>query len=179
MCLQTVLSELYRIGSEVDHATKTIQDKIASVMDNYCQTNFAAVSDTMLHFPWLAKRYLFMLMSAWNEKPSAVGQVISSIRKLAGITGSISASVVGDPLQEELLGGMNRLKELNDQYSCYSVTDITQDIVQGLPPLPDGERLAEGDDDDDDDFDDPDVLLGSRCGHTCFTQTAATLETLQ
>ena len=155
--LQTVLSELNRIGSEVDHATKTIQEKIASVTDNYRQTDFAAVNDTLLRFPWLAKRYLFMLMSAWNEKLSAVGQVISTMKKLAGIMGSNSASVVGDPLQEELLAGMNRLKELNDQYSRYSVTDITQDIAQGLPRLPDGEHLAEGDEDDE--FDDPDVSL--------------------
>ena len=117
------------------------------------------MNDTLLRFPWLTKQYLFMLMSAWNEKLSAVRQVTSTTKKLAGVMGSNSSSVVGDPLQEELLGGMICLKELNGQYSRYSVTDITQDIAQGLPRLPDGERLAEGDDDDD--FDDPDVSLGS------------------
>ena len=81
-------------------------------------------------------------MSAWNGKLSTVGQAISMMKKLAGIMNSNSASVVGDPLQEELLGGMNHLKELSGQYSHYSVTDITQDIAQGLPRIPDGERLT-------------------------------------
>ena len=140
--LQTVLLKLNRIGSEVDHATETIQAKIASVTDNYRQTDFAAVNDTLLHFPWPAKRNLFLLMSAWNGKLSTVGQVISMMKKLASIMGSNSASVVGGPLQEELFGGMNHLKELNGQYSHYSVTDTTQDIAQGLPRLRDGERLT-------------------------------------
>jgi 1-phosphatidylinositol-3-phosphate 5-kinase len=136
--LQTVLSELNRIGSEVDLAAKTLQEKIASVSDS-CRKSDEVQS--VLRFPGLAKRYLFMVMSAWNEKLTATGQAMSAMKKLAGVVGTNP----GDPLQEELLEGMRRLKELNEQYARYDVIDINQI----LPNIPNPNVF-----DDDDDFDD-------------------------
>ena len=46
------------------------------------------------------------------------------------------------PASRRALGRHEPSKELNGQYSHYSVTDITQDMAQGLPRLPDGERLT-------------------------------------
>lgn len=151
--LQTVLSELNRIGSEVDHAAKTLQEKIASVTESFCQTNELCLSVSLLRFPWLAKRYLFMLMSAWNEKLSAAGQAISAMKRLAGGSNVNAAAVVSDPLHDELLEGIKRLQELNERYSRYNVTDINQ----SLPSLPFGNVLADGDFDDE--FDDPDTSI--------------------
>jgi hypothetical protein len=89
---QTVVSELNRIGSEVDHAAKMTMANEAS-----------------LRFPWLARQYFFMLTSAWNEKLSAPGQAISAIKKLAptaaqsgdGGIGSNASAVVGGPHADE------------------------------------------------------------------------------
>lgn len=64
-----------------------------------------------------------------------------------------AAAVVGDPLQDELLEGMKRLKDLNEQYSRYNVTDITH----SLPSLPGGNVQADGDYDDE--FDDADTSM--------------------
>ena len=150
--LQTVLSELNKVGSEVDHAAKTLQEKIASVTDSFRQTDDGAVNDTILRFPWIAKRYIFMLMTSWNEKLRAAGQAISAMKKLSRVLGN-AAAVVGDPLQDELLEGLKRLKQLNEQYSRYNVTDITQ----SLPSLPGGAAQADGDYDDE--FDDPENAM--------------------
>lgn len=143
--LQTVLSELNRIGSEVDLAAKTLQEKIASVSDSFRQSDEV---DTVLKFPGLAKRYLFMLMSSWNEKLTATGQAMSAMKKLAGVVGTNP----GDPLQDELLEGMKRLKELNEQYARYNVVDINQI----LPSIPNPNVF----DDDDELFDEqPDTAI--------------------
>lgn len=161
--LQTVLSELNRIGSEVDHAAKTLQEKIASVSDK-CRRkdDDAMANEALLRFPWFARRYLFMLTSAWNEKLSAAGQAISAMKKLAasaaqngegGIGPNVSA-VVGDPHADELLEGMKRLRQLNEHYARYNLTDITQ----VLPSLP-GSAGVQQDGEDDDEFEDPDSTI--------------------
>jgi hypothetical protein len=161
--LQTVLSELNRIGSEVDHAAKTLQEKIASVSDK-CRRkdDDAMANEALLRFPWFARRYLFMLTSAWNEKLSAAGQAISAMKKLAasaaqsgegGIGPNVSA-VVGDPHADELLEGMKRLRQLNEHYARYNLTDITQ----VLPSLP-GSAGVQQDGEDDDEFEDPDSAI--------------------
>jgi hypothetical protein len=161
--LQTVLSELNRIGSEVDHAAKTLQEKIASVSDK-CRRkdDDAMANEALLRFPWFARRYLFMLTSAWNEKLSAAGQAISAMKKLAataaqngegGIGPNVSA-VVGDPHADELLEGMKRLRQLNEHYARYNLTDITQ----VLPSLP-ANAAVQQDGEDDDEFEDPDSAI--------------------
>jgi hypothetical protein len=158
--LQTVLSELNSIGSEVDHAAKTLQEKIASVSDE-CRREWI-VDEALFRFPWFARRYLFTLMSAWNEKLSITGQAISAMRKLAsssssrhdGVIGPSVVAGVSDQHNEELTESMNRLRQLNDHYARYNVTDITQ----VLPVVP-RDSTMELDDDYDDEFDDPDLSI--------------------
>lgn len=136
--LQTVLSELNMIGSEVDHAAKTLQEKIASVSDKCRESEHetGVVNEALFRFPWYSRRYLFMLTSAWNEKLSAAGQALAAMRKLARVTD------VGEGT-EDLIEGMRRLQRLNEVYSQYNVTDITT----VMPTLPGTDR-AEVDDDD-------------------------------
>jgi hypothetical protein len=158
--LQTLVSELNRIGSEVDHAAKTLQEKIASVSDKCSKEDDSVVSDALFRFPWFARRYLFMLTSAWNEKLSAAGQAIVAMKKLASSASQRSDSVmgpnvpaiVGDPNTEELHEGMRRLRQLHEVYSRYNITDITT----VLPIIP-GNSKAEIEYDDD--FEDPDGTI--------------------
>ena len=154
--LQTLLLELNRIGSEVDHAAKTLQEKIASVSDKCSKDGEVVVSDALLRFPWFARRYLFMLTSAWNEKLSAAGQALVAMKKLASsasqrndsVMGPNVPTIVGDPNNDELHEGMRRLRQLHEVYSRYNITDIST----VLPIIP-GSSKAEL---DDDDFEDPD-----------------------
>ena len=157
--LQTVVGELNRIGSEVDHAAKTLQEKIASVSDKCSKEDDGVVSDALFRFPWFARRYLFMLTSAWNEKLSAAGQAIVAMKKLASSASQRSDSVmgpnvaiVGDPNTEELHEGMRRLRQLHEVYKGYNITDITT----VLPIIP-GNSKAEIEYDDD--FEDPDGTI--------------------
>lgn len=147
--LQTVFSELNRIAAEVDHVARALQDKVASVIEEYRRRNDNHVSEALLRFPWIARRYLFMLTSAWNEKLSAAGQAITAMRKIASATSSrnegIGPAVVGDIYNEELLDSMNRLRVLNERLSSYNVTDINQ----ALPSLPAGEQYQHDEYDDD------------------------------
>lgn len=146
--LQTVFSELNRIGAEVDHVARTLQDKVASVIEEYRRQDDNTVSEALLRFPWIARRYLFMLTSAWNEKLSAAGQAITAMRKIASATSSrnegIGPAVVGDIYNEELLDSMNRLRVLNERFSAYNVSDINQ----ALPSLHTGEVHQDEYDDD-------------------------------
>lgn len=156
--LQTVLSELNMIGSEVDHAAKTLQEKIASVSDK-CQSNGGIVQEALYRFPWYSRRYLFMLTTAWNDRLSAAGQALGAMRKLAESRtvgrGEIVGPSIGDATAEDLMEGMRRLRMLNEMYSQYNVTDIST----MLPTLPGGREVE-----DDDEFEDPDsaVEFGDR-----------------
>ena len=134
--LQTVLSELNMIGSEVDHAAKTLQEKIASVSDKCREREAGAINEALFRFPWYSRRYLFMLASAWNEKMSAAGQALAAMRKLARVTDMGEGT-------EDLIEGMRRLQRLNEVYSQYNVTDITT-VMPNLP----GTDSADVDDDD-------------------------------
>jgi hypothetical protein len=147
---------LNRIGSEVDHAAKTLQEKIASVSDK-CRRkdDDAMANEALLRFPWFARRYLFMLTSAWNEKLSAAGQAISAMKKLAATaaqSGEGGWSKLGGPSAK--LEGMKRLRQLNEHYARYNLTDITQ----VLPSLPASAGVQQ-DGEDDDEFEDPDSAI--------------------
>jgi 1-phosphatidylinositol-3-phosphate 5-kinase len=154
--LQTVLSELNSIGSEVDHAAKIVQEKLNSISDKFIRQD-EPVSEALLRFAWFTRRYLFMLTNAWNEKLSITGQAITAMRRIAGsashrhdgVMGPNVTAVVGDPYNEELTESMNRLRQFNEQYERYSISDLSQ----VLPTLPDSEEGADGEYDDD--FDDP------------------------
>lgn len=156
--LQTVVSELNRISSEVDHAAKTLQEKIASVSDKCSKDKDGVVSDALLRFPWFARRYLFMLTSAWNEKLSAAGQAIVAMKKLASSSTQrndslVGPNVVGDQNHDELNEGMRRLRQLHEVYSRYNITDITT----VLPIIPGNNSKTEIEFDDD--FEDPDGAI--------------------
>lgn len=151
--LQTVLSELNRIGSEVDHAAQTLQEKIASVSDKCRRDGEGVVNEALFRFPWFSRRYLFMLISAWNERLTATGQAITAMRKLASsaaLRGDIVMGPNGPAGTEELVEAMRRLRQLNEVYSRYNVTDITT----VLPTVP-GKQGEE----DDDDFEDVEASL--------------------
>jgi 1-phosphatidylinositol-3-phosphate 5-kinase len=158
--LQTVISELNRIGSEVDHAAKTLQEKIASVSDKCRREGDGMVNEALFRFPWFSRRYLFMLTSAWNERLSAAGQAIVAMKKLAsgasqrsdGVMGQNVPTIVGDPSTDELMEGMKRLRQLNEMYSGYNVTDLTT----VLPTIPGSNEGPQDEMDYDDEFEDGD-----------------------
>jgi 1-phosphatidylinositol-3-phosphate 5-kinase len=158
--LQTVLSELNRIGSEVDHAAKTLQEKIASVSDSIRRSDDSTINSALFRFPAFARRYLFNLTNSWNEKLSAAGQAISAMKKIAaaasnrGDVGTNVAANVSDPNNDELAEGMKRLRELMEHYDRYNVTDITQ----VLPAVPESTEIVQ-DGEYDDEFDDPDASI--------------------
>ena len=162
--LQTVMSELNRISNEVDHAAKTLQEKIASVSAKCLNEHEGIVNDAALfRFPWHARRFLFMLTSAWNEKLSAAGQAIVAMKKLSsasqrnesGMGSNVPAIVVGDQNTEELNEGMRRLRQLHEVYSRYNLTDI-HTVLPTIPGNTD-QRVVETEFDDD--FEDPDGAI--------------------
>lgn len=155
--LQTVLSELNRISSEVDHAAKTLQEKIASVSDKCVNGSGGSVNiDALFQFPWFARRFLFMLTSAWNEKLNAAGQAIVAMKRLSSQRGEIMGpnAIVGDQNTEDLAEGMRRLRQLHEVYSRYNLTDIHT----VLPTIP-GNAEQRAEIDYDDDFEDPDGAI--------------------
>jgi 1-phosphatidylinositol-3-phosphate 5-kinase len=164
---QTVLSELNRISNEVDHAAKTLQEKIASVSDKCLNGNDGVINvDALFQFPWFARRFLFMLTSAWNEKLNAAGQAIVAMKKLSSsfqrndsVIGPNVPAIVGDQNAEELMEGMRRLRQLHEVYSRYNLTDIHT----VLPTLP-GNADEKVDIEFDDDFEDPDGTIDFAAG---------------
>lgn len=172
--LQTVLAELGTIGSEVDHASKTLQEKISSVSDKCRQSmqGGGMVNEALFRFPWYSRRYLFMLTSVWNERLSAVGEAISAMKKLAasqvmgGSRGDIVPTIVGDASIDALQESMRHLRQLHDIYAQVNVTDITT----MLPMIPGNETFRRASMEYDDDFDgefasdgiDADVLASRR-----------------
>ena len=136
--LQTVLSELNNIGSEVDRATKILHEKIASV-----STKLHTISqnknivewlayESLLRFPWHIRRYLFLLASAWNERLSAAGQALAAMKKLATESNARRTElgmVHSDGYEyDDVLEGMRRLKDLQKGqrvYSQYNTMDMS------------------------------------------------------
>lgn len=160
--LQTVLSELNRIGSEVDHVAKTLIEKIVSITDNSRRHDELTINGALFRFPWFVRRYLFNLTSAWNEKLRYAGQAISAMKKIANVAsrndivglGPNVAASVSDPYNEELTEGMKSLRHLIDHYANLNITDITQ-VLPSYPGTRDDVNEAEY----DDDFDDPEHTI--------------------
>ena len=134
--LQTVLSELNHVGGEVDHASKTLQEKFAAVTmkfhDNSTRQTSGKVEDiaALLRFPWHSRRYLFMLTNAWNERLSAAGQTLAAMKKLAASTrggrGDIDiGAVAADGNTDEVMDGMDRLRQLREAYSHFNVAEFS------------------------------------------------------
>ncbi|KAL3939330.1 MAG: hypothetical protein SGBAC_005933 [Bacillariaceae sp.] len=158
--LDTVLSELQKIASEVDNAAKTLQEKIASVSDKCTNDEEEVISDALFRFPWFARRYLYMLTSAWNEKLSAAGQAIVAMKKISSSASNRNDSMSSNvPLgasdqNDELHEGMRRLRQLREVYSRYNITDITT-VIPTIPGTGNQKAQIEY----DDDFDDHDAAV--------------------
>jgi Phosphatidylinositol-4-phosphate 5-Kinase len=162
--LQTVLSELNKIGSEVDHTAMILHEKIAAVAENCRRSDNTSLNGALFLFPLFARRYLFNVTAAWNEKLSAAGQAISAMKRIAaassGQDGSITPNVtaiVSDSLNEELSDGMKRLRQLIEHYARYNITDITLVLPSQQGNGISGDTLQDGDFDED--FDDPDTSM--------------------
>ena len=147
--LQTVLGELNVIGSEVDHAAKIMQEKIAAVTNSRHESqqfgaNDRSVGDrAVIRFPWHSRRYLALLTSVWNERLSAVGQALTAMKKLAassqskgsGSRGEIAVvgmnaaanAIVGEGYgdkSDDVMEGMKRLWHVQESYSRYNVKEM-------------------------------------------------------
>ncbi len=179
--LQMVLSELNAINKEVVYASGVLKNKIVSVTNRYNTFNQDAESgyshgelgysanDAFTQFPWYARRYLFMLTSAWNERLSVIGQAISSMKKVVIISQKLSIGsrsdigipqgVGADGELDEVSEAMQRLKEVREIYSEFNINnmDIHQSNFGGLP---DKRKLEENDDIEDEDFNMPDSADG-------------------
>jgi Phosphatidylinositol-4-phosphate 5-Kinase len=163
--LQTVLSELNKIGSEVDHTAKILHEKIAAVAENCRRAEDTTLNTALFRFPLFARRYLFNVTTAWNEKLSAADQSISVMKRIAAASGNQDGTIttnvtaiVSESLNDELTEGMKRLRQLIDHYERYNITDITH--VLPSQPREDGpgnDIINDGDFDED--FDDPDTSL--------------------
>jgi hypothetical protein len=158
--LQTVLSELNTIGSEVDRATKILHEKIAAVsakLQAVASNNKShkwLAYESLLRFPWHIRRYLFLLATAWNERLSAAGQALAAMKKLASESSarrSDLAMVQGDGYgYDDVLEGMRRLKELQKGqrvYSQYNSMDMslrTDFKKEGISKSSASDSLREG-----------------------------------
>ena len=170
--LQTLLSELHVIGKEVAHASSILKSKIVSVTNSYNSYNKDAESgysygevgsaayDAFSHFPWHARRYLFLLTSAWNERLGAIFQAVSSMNKVVAISQKLSIGgrsdigipqgVGADGELDEVVDSMQRLKEIKEVYANFKISDM--DIQSNLVSLPDKRAQEANDDIEDDDF---------------------------
>ena len=138
--LQTVLYELNAIGKEVVHASDILHEKNVSVTNRYNslkqanvmnEINTLGAQEALTYFPWHARRYLFMLASAWNERLNAIGQALSAMKKLAAASQRasivsrgdtvINKNVIADSSIDEVLEGMLRLRQLREYYSNISL----------------------------------------------------------
>jgi hypothetical protein len=174
--LQTVLLELNNIGKQVEQASEILKEKIVSVTKRYNTYNTEAESgysygevgsaalDAFSQFPWHARRYLFMLISAWNERLSVIGQVLTAMKKVAIVSQRNSGGNVksdpGNPLNiesmtDDVMDSMQRLRDVREIYSTLNVGDMS--IQSNLASLLE-KRLpqVENDDMDDEEFN-PDV----------------------
>mmetsp|Transcript_29853 Transcript_29853/g.50945 ORF Transcript_29853/g.50945 Transcript_29853/m.50945 type:complete len:2213 (+) Transcript_29853:89-6727(+) len=172
--LQAVLSELNLVSAEVDNASKVLQEKISTVTAKYSDNSDGAktkrreYNEALFNFPWYSRRYLFTLASAWNERLSAAGQVVSAMKKIQHSGGSSrgdsTVPAIGDASTDDVIDGMRRIRQLQETYSRnYNVKNMTvargqkgESLFEGNV-LPDGRVAAddeEYDSDNDIDFED-------------------------
>ncbi len=132
--LQTVLSQLNEMDREVIRAAGTLRDKIISVINSYNAYSQGKMytaegsysSETFAHFPWHSRRYLFILVSSWNERLSAIGQALAAMKKLADSSQKVTSVGRGDMVQtpipdsdfDDVKYSMKRLKDLREKYSA-------------------------------------------------------------
>lgn len=89
---QKILGSSLLVNFWKSHASDILHEKIVSVTSRYNslkqanesnEVNTLAAQEALTYFPWHARRYLFMLASAWNERLNAIGQALSAMKKLA------------------------------------------------------------------------------------------------
>lgn len=137
--LQTLLSQLNEIDSEVTTASVVLKAKIVSVTTQYNEYKKekgsqyvdnvrSSIYETFAYFPWQARRYFFTLASAWNERLSSMGQALDAMKKLSEASlkaGSVVRSDIGivqttipDSDFEDVKDAMKRLKQLREYYGA-------------------------------------------------------------
>lgn len=166
--LQTLLSELHIINKEVSHASNVLKNKIVSVTNSYNTFNQDAEAgyahgemgssahDAFCNFPWHARRYLFLLASAWNERLSAIGHAVSAMKKVVAISQKLnigSRSDIGIPQGvgadgelDEVSDAMQRLKEVKESYADFNIGEM--DIQSSLGGRREKGRNEEVDDEE-------------------------------
>ena len=153
--LQAVLSELNLVSAEVDNASKVLQEKISSVTAKYSGNRDGTkikrmeYNEALFNFPWYSRRYLFTLASAWNERLSAAGQVVSAMKKIQHSVGSnrgdSSVAAIGDASTDDVIDGMRRIRQLQETYSrSYNVKNMTTARSQKGEILFEGNVLPDG-----------------------------------
>ena len=166
--LQAVLSELNLVSAEVDNASKVLQEKISSVAAKYSNSDGAKpkrreYNEALFNFPWYSRRYLFTLASAWNERLSAAGQVVSAMKKIQHSGGSSrgdsTVPAIGDASTDDVIDGMRRIRQLQETYSRnYNVKNMTMSRSQKGEGLFEGNVLPDGRVAIDEEYDsDPDI----------------------
>jgi 1-phosphatidylinositol-3-phosphate 5-kinase len=169
--LQTLLSELHSINKEVSHASNVLKNKIVSVTNSYNTFNHDAEAgyaygemgssahDAFCNFPWHARRYLFLLASAWNERLSAIGHAVSAMKKVVAISQKLnigSRSDIGIPQGvgadgelDEVSDAMQRLKEVKELYADFNIGEMDiQSTLGGRREKKNNNRSEEVDDDE-------------------------------
>mmetsp|Transcript_9237 Transcript_9237/g.17384 ORF Transcript_9237/g.17384 Transcript_9237/m.17384 type:complete len:2047 (+) Transcript_9237:105-6245(+) len=170
--LQTLLSELHLINKEVSHASNVLKNKIVSVTNSYntfnqdAEAGYAhgemgsAAHDAFCNFPWHARRYLFLLACAWNERLSAIGQAVSAMKKVVAISQKLnigSRSDIGIPQGvgadgelDEVSDAMQRLKDVKESYADFNVGEM--DIQSNIGGRREKKNNSRGDEVDDEEF---------------------------
>lgn len=147
--LQTLLSELNRIGSDVDNASKTLQAKVASVYEECRRREGEKVNDALLRFPWFARRFLYLVMSAWNDKLRAAGKAISAMKKMSASASRADGG--SEAYNDQLNSAIKRLRELNERFTTFNIDDMNE----ALGAIAGSDNL----DDYDDDFEEAEAPI--------------------
>ncbi|GMH93596.1 hypothetical protein TL16_g12674, partial [Triparma laevis f. inornata] len=72
--------------------------------------------EDVLRFPLHSRRYMFLLLSAWNERLSVAGSAVVAMKKLAGPSGSTATNPTEDPT-EDVVERVRRLMESSSSVS--------------------------------------------------------------
>ena len=129
--LKAVLSELNLVSSEVDNATKVLQEKISSVTTKYIPSTGKKADSFLFNFPFYSRRYLYMLAAAWNERLSAAGQALTAMKKIQNAGGTsrsdaVATPNVGDAGTDDVLEKMKIIRMLQENYARnYNVSKMT------------------------------------------------------
>jgi len=133
--VQTIVAELNGLGSEVDHASTILQEKLSSVPRRFQDASGrdAAAYEALFNFPWQSRRYLFMLTSAWNERLSAIGRALTSMKKLskkaaAGNTRDLAIQQSSGDTHDEVKSAIKRINQLKELYAQFKVSDSSSSM---------------------------------------------------